>query len=152
MAIMAMIGVLAEHGMNVVVMIVMRRSLSFSIVREAIIPGTPQPVPMSMGINDFPERPNLRKIRSRMNATRDMYPQPSRKARKKNSTMICGTKPRTAPTPPTIPSTSKLWSQGAALALSRPKSHSAGILGTQTPKSDSCGAFSRAGSTTLEMS
>ena len=54
--------------MKVVVMIVMRRSLSFSIVREAITPGTPQPVPTIIGMKDFPDRPNLLKIRSMMNA------------------------------------------------------------------------------------
>ena len=44
--------------------------LSFSIVREAMIPGTPQPEPISIGMNDLPERPNLRKILSIMNAIR----------------------------------------------------------------------------------
>ena len=41
--------------MNVVVMTVIRLSRSFSIVLEAIIPGMPQPVPIRIGINDFPE-------------------------------------------------------------------------------------------------
>ena len=45
-------------------------SLSFSMVREAITPGTPHPLPISIGMKDFPERPNLRKIRSIMKATR----------------------------------------------------------------------------------
>ena len=66
----AMIGSFAEHGMKVVVIIVIRRSRSFSIVLEAIIPGTPQPVPISIGMNDLPERPNLRNIRSSTNAIR----------------------------------------------------------------------------------
>ena len=48
-AIMPMNGTLAPQGMNVVVMIVIRRSRSFSMVREAMMPGTPQPTPMSMG-------------------------------------------------------------------------------------------------------
>ena len=69
-AIKAMIGSFAPQGINVVVMIVILRSRSFSIVREAITPGTPQPVPINIGINDFPERPNLRKILSMMKATR----------------------------------------------------------------------------------
>ena len=69
-AIRAMIGSLAPHGINVVVIIVILRSLSFSIVREAMIPGTPQPEPISIGMNDLPERPNLRKILSIMNAIR----------------------------------------------------------------------------------
>lgn len=67
-----MMGVLAPQGMNVVVMIVMRLSFSFSMVRVAMTPGTPHPMETSMGIKDFPERPNLRKMRSMMNATRAM--------------------------------------------------------------------------------
>ncbi len=46
----------APHGINVVIMVILR-SLSCSIVREAIIPGTPQPVPTSIGMKLFPERP-----------------------------------------------------------------------------------------------
>ena len=87
-AIRAMIGSLAPQGIKVVVMIVILRSRSFSMVREAITPGTPQPVPISMGMKDFPESPNLRKMRSMMKAILAMYPQPSRKARKMNSTRI----------------------------------------------------------------
>ena len=67
-AISAIIGSFAPQGINVVVIMVIFRSRSFSMVREAITPGTPQPVPMSMGIKDFPDRPNLRKIRSIINA------------------------------------------------------------------------------------
>ena len=67
-AIIAINGTFAPQGIKVVVIIVIRRSLSFSIVREAIIPGTPQPVPTSIGMNDLPERPNFLKIRSRTNA------------------------------------------------------------------------------------
>ena len=69
-ATIAMNGSLAPQGINVVVIIVILRSLSFSIVREAMIPGTPQPEPISIGMNDLPERPNLRKILSIMNAIR----------------------------------------------------------------------------------
>ena len=68
----AMIGSLAPQGMKVVVMMVILRSLSFSMVREAMMPGTPQPLPISMGMKDLPERPNLRKILSMMKATRAM--------------------------------------------------------------------------------
>ena len=63
-AIMEINGTFALHGMKVVVMMVMRRSRSFSMVREAMMPGTPQPTPISMGIKDLPDRPNRRKIRS----------------------------------------------------------------------------------------
>ena len=103
-AIIAMIGSFAPQGMNVVVMIDILRSRSDSMVLVAITPGIPQPELINIGINALPERPNLRKIRSMINATRAMYPQSSRIARKKNSTIICGTKPSTAPTPATIPS------------------------------------------------
>ena len=65
-------GIFAPQGTKVVVIMVMRRSRSFSMVREAITPGTPQPEPMSMGMKLLPERPNLRKIRSMMKATRAM--------------------------------------------------------------------------------
>ena len=71
-AIMEIKGTLAPQGIKVVVMIVMRRSLSFSMVREAIMPGTPQPVPISMGIKLLPLRPNLRNTRSRTKAMRAM--------------------------------------------------------------------------------
>ena len=69
-AIIAMNGTFAPQGMKVVVMMVIRRSRSFSMVRDAMIPGMPQPVPMSIGMNDLPERPNLRKILSSTNAIR----------------------------------------------------------------------------------
>ena len=69
---MAMIGSLAPQGIKEVVITVMRRSLSFSMVREAMIPGTEQPVPTSMGIKLLPERPKRRNILSRRKATRDI--------------------------------------------------------------------------------
>ena len=71
-AIIPMNGTLAEQGINVVVMIVIRRSRSFSMVLEAMIPGTPQPTPISIGMKDLPERPNFLKIRSRTKAIRDI--------------------------------------------------------------------------------
>ena len=112
-AINAMIGSFAPQGTKVVVITVILRSLSFSMVREAITPGTPHPLPISIGIKDLPESPNLRKILSMINATLAMYPQDSKNARKMNSTNICGTNPRTAPTPPTTPSAIRLVSQSA---------------------------------------
>ncbi len=66
----AIIGSFAPHGIKVVVIIVILRSRSFSIVLDAIIPGTPQPVPINIGIKDFPESPNLRKMRSIIKAMR----------------------------------------------------------------------------------
>ena len=65
-------GILAPQGMKVVVRMVILRSRSFSMVREAITPGTPQPVPISMGMKLLPDRPNLRKMRSMMKAIRAM--------------------------------------------------------------------------------
>ena len=70
--IIATISIFAPHGMKVASRIVMWRSFSFSIVRAAMIAGTPQPVPISIGMKDLPERPNLLKIRSMINATRAM--------------------------------------------------------------------------------
>ncbi len=132
-----MIGSFAEQGMKVVVMMVIRRSRSFSIVLEAMTPGTPQPEPISIGMKDFPERPNLRKIRSRMKAIRAMYPQPSRKARKKNRTSICGRNPRTAPIPATIPSRTRLVRTSPVPRALRTLSKSPGIDGSsKRPKKD----------------
>jgi len=71
-AIKAIIGSFAPQGIKVVVMIVILRSRSLSIVLDAITPGTPHPLPISIGMNDFPESPNLRNTRSMMNATRAM--------------------------------------------------------------------------------
>lgn len=69
-AIIAINGTFAPHGIKVVVIMVIRRSRSFSIVLDAIIPGIPQPVPISIGINDLPDRPNLRNTRSSTKAIR----------------------------------------------------------------------------------
>ena len=60
----AITGIFAPHGINGVSIAVVRRSLSFRIVRDAITPGIAQPVPITMGITDFPERPTLLKIGS----------------------------------------------------------------------------------------
>ena len=127
-AISAMIGSLAPQGINVVVMIVIRRSRSFSIVREAITPGTPHPEPISIGMKDFPERPNLRKIRSMINAILAMYPHPSRNARKMKRISICGTNPSTAPTPATIPSRISPCNQSQHPIALSPLSIAGGII------------------------
>ena len=65
-------GSFALHGIKLVVMTVIFRSRSLSIVREAMMPGTLHPVPISMGMKLLPERPNLRKMRSMIKAMRDM--------------------------------------------------------------------------------
>ena len=87
-AIIAINGTFAPQGINVVVIIVIFRSRSFSIVLDAIMPGTPQPVPISIGMNDLPERPNFLKIRSSTNAILAIYPQASKNARSRNNTSI----------------------------------------------------------------
>ena len=117
-AIRPIIGSFAPHGINVVVIIVILRSRSFSIVREAITPGTPQPVPISIGIKDFPESPNLRNILSITNAILAIYPHASRKPRNINRTSIWGTNPSTAPTPAIIPSTISPCNHAAQFMLS----------------------------------
>ena len=53
-----MIGSLAPQGINVVVITVILRSRSFSIVRDDMIPGIPHPVATSIGMKLFPESPN----------------------------------------------------------------------------------------------
>lgn len=120
-------------------MIVILRSLSFSIVLDAMIPGTPHPVPINIGMNDFPDKPNLRNTRSNTNAIRDIYPQASKNANNKNNTIICGTNPNTAPTPPTIPSTIKLCNQEEQCILSNKLFNKTGTPGTQIPNSEGSG-------------
>ena len=68
----ARIGSLAPQGTKVVSMMVMRRSFSFSMVRVAMTPGTPQPMLTMSGMTDLPLSPMARKMRSSMNATRAM--------------------------------------------------------------------------------
>ena len=75
---MEMMGSLAPQGMNVTVIAVILRSLSLSMVREAMIPGTPHPVPTMMGMRDFPESPKCLKTRSMTKAILAMYPMSSR--------------------------------------------------------------------------
>ena len=109
-AISAITGSFAPHAIFVTVIIVIRRYFSLSIVRVAMITGKP-PDPIRNGMNDFPERPNLRKILSMIKATRAMYPQSSRIERNKNTIAICGANPIGAPRPPMIPSTTSDTSQ-----------------------------------------
>lgn len=86
----AMISSLAEQGMKVAVIMVMRRSRSFSIVRLDMMAGTPHPVAINMGIKDFPDKPKRLKIRSMTKAIRLMYPISSKTPRQTKSTKICG--------------------------------------------------------------
>ncbi len=126
-------GSFAPHGTKGVSIIVSLRSDSFSMVLEAMMPGTEQPVPTSMGIKDFPERPNWRNILSIMKATLAMYPQSSSKDMKRNRIISCGTNPRTAPTPPMMPSVTSACSHSAAF----PEISMADTLSEIPPKSSS---------------
>ena len=66
----AYMGSFAEQLMNGVSMTVILRSCSDGSVRVAMIAGTEQPKPISMGTKLRPERPSLRKSLSITNATR----------------------------------------------------------------------------------
>ena len=120
--------------------IVMRRSFSFSIVRVERTPGTPQPEEIRSGIKDLPDRPKRRKTRSITKATRLIYPQSSKKHNITNKTNICGIKPRTAPTPLIIPSTTRLVTTGLAPAPSRAPRARSGMPGTYMPYAEASGS------------
>ena len=116
----AMMGIFAPQGIIVVVMTVMRRSFSFSMVLVAMTAGTPQPVAMSMGMKVLPESPKLRKMRSMTNATRARYPHASRNESSRNKMMSWGMNPMTAPTPATmLVNHEALQPRGAAHRLKR---------------------------------
>ena len=101
----AITGSFAPQGINVASIADVLLSLSLRIVRQAIIAGIPQPVPIIIGITVFPDKPTLLKIGSRTTVARDIYPQSSSNAIRKYITITRGKKPTTAPTPPIIPST-----------------------------------------------
>ena len=103
----AITGSLAPHGINVASIADVLLSRSLRIVLHDMIAGIPQPVPITIGITVFPERPTLLKIGSSTTVARDIYPQSSSKAIRKYITITSGRNPTTAPTPPMIPSTSK---------------------------------------------
>ena len=67
-----MTGILAPQGMKGVSMAVARRSRSLRMVRLAMTPGMAQPMPMTKGMTDLPERPTFLKIGSSTTATRDI--------------------------------------------------------------------------------
>ena len=60
----AMTGSLAPQGIKGVSMAVALRSRSDRMVRAAITPGMAQPVPMTKGMTDLPERPTFLKMGS----------------------------------------------------------------------------------------
>ena len=53
-------------------MAVARRSRSLRMVRLAMMPGTAQPVVMTKGMTDLPDRPTFLKMGSSTTAARDM--------------------------------------------------------------------------------
>ena len=116
----AITGIFAPHGINGVSIAVVRRSLSLRIVRQDITPGIAHPVPMTIGITDFPESPTLLKIGSRTTVALAMYPQSSSSAIRKYMTITSGRKPTTAPTPPMIPSTRSAYRSGFEFSISPP--------------------------------
>ena len=123
--IIPIITVFAPQGINVHNRIVILLSASFSIVRVPITAGTPHPVPIKIGMNDLPDKPNLRNNLSIMKAILAIYPESSRIAKNKKISAICGTKPNTVPTPPIIPSLIKLIN-GAAQPIDLRKVSTAG--------------------------
>ena len=101
----AITGSFAPHGINGASIAVALLSLSSRIVLQAITPGIAQPVPITNGITDLPDKPTFLNIGSRTTDTLAMYPQSSSKAIKKYITITSGKNPITAITPPMIPST-----------------------------------------------
>ena len=68
----AITGILAPQGINVVSIAVALLSLSSRIVRLAMIPGIPHPVPIMIGIIDLPESPTRLNTGSITTLTRAM--------------------------------------------------------------------------------
>ena len=70
-------GSLPEQDMNGIMAIVMSLLFRLSMERVAIIAGTLQPKPITIGIKDFPWSPILCISLSTMNAALDIYPESS---------------------------------------------------------------------------
>ena len=68
----AITGIFAPQGMKGESMAVARRSRSLRMVRLAMMPGTAQPVVMTKGMTDLPDRPTFLKMGSSTTAARDM--------------------------------------------------------------------------------
>ena len=71
-AIRAITGILAPQGMKGASIAVTLRSRSLRMVRQAMMPGTAQPMVMTKGMTDLPERPTFLKMVSSTTATRDI--------------------------------------------------------------------------------
>ena len=107
-------GIFAPQGIKGASIAAARRSRSLRMVRLAITPGTAQPIAITKGITDLPERPTFLNIGSRTTAALAIYPQSSRSAMRKYIIITRGRKPTTAPTPPIMPSTSNAERMGLA--------------------------------------
>ena len=81
-------------------------------VLVAMMAGTEQPKPRSMGTKLLPDRPIFRRSLSIRKAILAMYPESSRMDRKKNSTTTRGRKLSTLPTPAKTPSITRLCTTG----------------------------------------
>ena len=138
------IGLFAPQEKNGARNIVCLLSLSFSIVRVAIIPGTAQPKHIRSGINDLPDKPIFLNALSIMKATLAIYPVSSSMVKKRNNNIICGMKDSTPNTPASMPSQTTPYAQSGASLRS---------LGIQPPSSTTCVVLfpssSTASSTTL---
>ena len=110
-AIAVKIGNLAPQEKNGITRTVAVLSFSSAKVLVLIIAGTEHPKPIIIGIKERPDKPNFLKIRSKIKATRAIYPESSRIEKNKNKNKICGKKPKTANKPPKTPSQIKPWSQ-----------------------------------------
>ena len=82
------------------------RSFSLSSVRAAMMAGTLQPNPISMGIKDFPCRPIRCMILSIKKAALDIYPVSSKREMQKKRIRMLGKNTMTLPTPAITPSKS----------------------------------------------
>ena len=87
-AIAVRIGSFAPQLKKGITRIVAIRSFSSARVRVLTIAGTEQPKPIIIGINALPDRPNFLKMRSRMKATRAIYPLSSRIEKNRNNRRI----------------------------------------------------------------
>ena len=65
-------GTLAPQGIKEVVIMVILLSETLSMVLDAIMPGTEQPVPTRIGINDLPDSPNFLNSLSKTKAILDI--------------------------------------------------------------------------------
>ena len=94
---------------------VTRRDFRLSMERVAIIAGTLQPKPITMGMKLFPCRPILCMSLSTMNAALAMYPLSSIMEMKKYRIMMLGRNTRTLPTPAITPSTTRSFTQPSCI-------------------------------------